>query len=99
MNRVKPRTIAYGIRRVRIERGMSQQAVARILECSISHISHIETGKRGIDPAAVSAALGIPVSELLRPCPNCHYDPPHGYRCVLCGMSAALVPQPGAEET
>lgn len=55
-----------------------------------SRISRIENGERGTpDPAEAAAKLGVPLPDLIAPCPQCGYQPPHGYLCLRCGTQAA----------
>ena len=54
------------VRRLRTERGMSQEEVAFACERSLNYMSEIETGKRNptLDTiAAICAALGMALSE------------------------------------
>jgi DNA-binding XRE family transcriptional regulator len=82
---VDPR-IAWGIRRLRIERGWTQQRVALLLGCHHTRISRIESGERGTPSAEVVAdLLATTVRYLLMPCPDCHGTPPRGYECLRCG--------------
>ena len=97
MNKAKPRGIAYGLRRARLERHMTLETAARKLGWSPSHLSRVERGQRGADPAAVSAALGIPASDLLRTCPRClPQRPAPGYQCTECGT---ITPAPAPAST
>ena len=82
--------VARGIRRVRLERGWRLLDVARLLGCDPSRISRIENGQRGTpDPAEAAAKLGVPLPDLIAPCPRCGYQPPHGYLCGGCGTQAS----------
>jgi transcriptional regulator with XRE-family HTH domain len=83
--------VRLGIRRIRIERGLSMHAVAELLGVRVSAVSRIESGKRhavgwGRTPRSVAAMLGVEVRELLRICEHCGYRPPDGYQCQWCGM-------------
>ena len=54
------------VRRLRTERGMSQEEVAFACERSLNYMSEIETGKRNptLDTvAAICAALGMTLTE------------------------------------
>jgi DNA-binding XRE family transcriptional regulator len=80
-----------GIRRIRIERGLSMYAMAELLGVHVSAVSRIESGQRhaigwGRTPRSVAAMLGVEVRELLRICEHCGYRPPDGYQCQWCGM-------------
>lgn len=79
--------ISYGMRRIRLERGMSLAEAARVLKCSVSQLSRVERGQRWADPKVISAAYEVPVSELLVPCPQCRYAPPPGFTCRECGAT------------
>lgn len=82
--------VARGMRRVRFERGLTLDEVARLLGCDRSKVSRIENGKRRAPAAEVVAdMLGVPVIYLLMPCPQCRYDPAPGFLCLRCGTSAA----------
>jgi DNA-binding XRE family transcriptional regulator len=83
--------VRLGIRRIRIERGLSMNAMADLLGVHVSAVSRIESGKRhaigwGRTPRSVAAMLGIEVRELLRVCRHCGYRPPDGCACQWCGM-------------
>jgi transcriptional regulator with XRE-family HTH domain len=81
--------VARGIRRVRLERGWTLREVALLFGCNPSRICRIENGERGTpDPAEAAGKLGVPVSYLMAPCPQCGYRPPHGYLCLRCGTQA-----------
>jgi DNA-binding XRE family transcriptional regulator len=83
--RVDPR-IAWGIRRLRVERGWTQQRVAQLFGCDHTRISRIESGQRGTPSAEVVAdLLATTVSYLLMPCPDCDGKPPRGCQCLRCG--------------
>jgi DNA-binding XRE family transcriptional regulator len=82
--------LAYGLRRTRIESGMSMRQMASVLGVAPSTISRLEPGERVAgrwNPAHVALDLGLPADELLRPCPHCHYAPPAGYLCLRCGSA------------
>jgi uncharacterized paraquat-inducible protein A len=82
--------LAYGLRRTRLEYGLNMSEMASILGVHVATVSRIESGERLADrwePEAVAARIGIPVRELLRPCPRCHYAPPSGYQCLRCGSA------------
>jgi hypothetical protein len=84
--------VRFGIRRIRMQRGLSMQAMAELLGLHVSAVSRIESGKRhaigwGRTPRTVAVLLGVEVSELLRICGRCGYRPPEGYQCHWCGMS------------
>jgi transcriptional regulator with XRE-family HTH domain len=81
--------VARGIRRVRLERGWTLRDTAARLGCDPSRICRIENGERGTpDPAEAAGKLGVPLSYLMEPCPQCGYQPPDGYLCLRCGTSA-----------
>jgi transcriptional regulator with XRE-family HTH domain len=81
--------VAHGIRRVRLERGWTLREVALLLGCDPSRICRIENGERGTpDPAEAAGKLGVPLPYLMAPCPQCGYQPPHGYLCLRCGTQA-----------
>jgi hypothetical protein len=78
--------VAWGIRRLRLERRWSQAQVARLLGCHISRVSRIESGERGTpSPTVIAELLGTTVGYLLMPCPDCGGKPPCGYQCLRCG--------------
>jgi transcriptional regulator with XRE-family HTH domain len=81
--------VARGIRRVRLERGWTLRDAALLLGGDPSRISRIENGERGTpDPAEAAGKLGVPLPYLIAPCPQCGYQPPHGYLCLRCGTRA-----------
>jgi DNA-binding XRE family transcriptional regulator len=82
--------LAHGLRRARLEYGLNMSEMAAILGVHVATVSRIESGDRQAlrwVPEAVAARIGIPVRELLRPCPHCHYVPPSGYQCLRCGCA------------
>jgi transcriptional regulator with XRE-family HTH domain len=82
--------LAYGLRRTRLEFGLNMSEMADILGVHVATVSRIESGDRGLTnwcPEAVAADLGIPVADLLRPCPQCHYAPDPGFLCLRCGCA------------
>lgn len=86
--RVDPR-VAWGIRRLRIERRWSQAYVARLLGCDHTRVSRIESGLRGTpSPETIAELLGTTVGYLLMPCPNCGGKPPRGCECLRCGIKS-----------
>jgi hypothetical protein len=86
--------VMYGMRRFRVERGLTLQDIADKLGVDRSAISRMEAGKRrvvghGRNVHAVTAALGLVTSrDLLRACDQCGYHPDPGYRCLRCGMAS-----------
>ena len=80
--------LAYGLRRTRLEFGLNMSEMASILGVHVATVSRIESGDRQAlrwEPEVVAARIGIPVRELLQPCPRCHYTPYPGYQCLRCG--------------
>ncbi|HEY1625513.1 MAG TPA: helix-turn-helix transcriptional regulator, partial [Streptosporangiaceae bacterium] len=83
--------VRLGIRRIRIERGLTMDQMGELLGVSTGTISRIESGKRhaigwGRTPRTVAVLLGVELTELLRICVRCGYRPPDGYQCHRCGM-------------
>lgn len=83
--------VMLGMRRIRIERGLTMRQMGDLLGVHLSAVSRIESGKRraigrGRTPRSVAAMLGVSVSELLRVCARCEYRPEPGYRCERCGL-------------
>lgn len=83
--------VMLGMRRIRIERGLTMRQMGGLLGIHLSAVSRIESGRRraigwGRTPRSVAAMLNVSVSELLRICPRCEYRPEPGYRCERCGM-------------
>jgi hypothetical protein len=90
--RVDPR-IAWGMRRLRVERGWTLEQVARLLGCDVSRVSRIERGQRGTpSPTVVAELLATTVGYLLMPCPTCNGKPPVGYACLRCGIKGQEEP-------
>ena len=87
--------VRLGIRRIRIERGLSMHAMADLLGVHTSAVCRIEGGQRhavgwGRTHRTVAILLGVEPRELLRICEHCRYRPPAGYRCMRCGMLGAV---------
>jgi DNA-binding XRE family transcriptional regulator len=85
------RRVALGIRRLRFERGLLMYEMGALLGVDTSTISRIESGQRRfgyllVNPRVTAALLGISLVDLLRPCPQCGYEPLAGYQCQSCGM-------------
>jgi hypothetical protein len=86
--------VRFGIRRIRIERGLSMEQMGELLGIDKSAICRVEGGKRhaigwGRTPRTVAVLLGVEVRELLRVCEHCAYRPPAGCRCLRCGVLSA----------
>ena len=86
--------VRFGIRRIRIERGLSMEQMGELLGIDKSAICRVEGGKRhaigwGRTPRTVAVLLGVEVRELLRVCGHCGYRPPAGCRCLRCGVLSA----------
>ena len=84
------RRVALGIRRLRFERGLPMRVMGELLGVNTSTISRIESGERRfgyllVNPRVTAALLGISLVDLLRPCPQCGYEPLAGYLCQSCG--------------
>jgi DNA-binding XRE family transcriptional regulator len=81
--------IARGIRRVRLERGLTMRAMAGLLGVHTSTVCRIESGNRQVRGHwkihGIAALLGVPVEHLLAACPACGYEPPAGHQCMRCG--------------
>lgn len=82
--------VRLGIRRIRLERGLTMREMGDLLGVHLSAVSRIESGQRhaigwGRTPRSVAAMLGVSLPELLRVCPRCEYRPEPGYRCERCG--------------
>jgi len=83
--------VRLGIRRIRLERGLTMRGMGDLLGVHFSAVSRIESGQRhaigwGRTQRSVAAMLGVSIPELLRVCPRCEYRPEPGYRCERCGM-------------
>ena len=86
----RPELLAYGLRRIRRELGLTMRDMADRLGMDVSTISRIEADRRGVTrwkPAHVAMDLGVPLEELLRACPVCCYAPPEGFECRRCGTA------------
>jgi DNA-binding XRE family transcriptional regulator len=89
------RLVRFGIRRIRIERGLSMHEVADLLGVHTSAVCRIESGKRhavgwGRTSRTVAVLLGVEIRELIRVCEHCGYRPPDGYTCDWCGMPSEV---------
>jgi transcriptional regulator with XRE-family HTH domain len=63
------RTVGRNLRAYRVERGLSQEAFARILEVHRTYMGSLERGERNLSLRSVerlAKKLGIDASELLR---------------------------------
>ena len=58
MASVRQRRVSAELRALRVERGLTCTDVARAIDCSVSKISRVETGHRGLVPDEVAAILG-----------------------------------------
>lgn len=89
MTRLTP--LARGVRRIRLERGLTLAQLGSLLGVHSSTVSRIESGQRwrGLihEPQTVAALLGVTQTYLMRSCPQCAYAPPVGYRCLRCGTA------------
>ena len=100
--------VAWAMRRLRRERGMSYREVGQLLGMAASNVCRAEHGERTPPPAGkVAEAFGVPLAAVLSPCPHCHYSPPTGYMCLRCGITAGRTapttptgrrPAPGHEQ-
>ena len=62
------RLLARNLRRIRLERGVTQEALSHESGVMQSHLSEIEAGKRNASVdviGAIALALGVPVAALL----------------------------------
>lgn len=65
----KPHTLGLRIRALREKKGLTQQALANAVGCTVGHIGHIECGDtRGSIEIleAIAEALSVDVGDLLR---------------------------------
>jgi hypothetical protein len=90
-------TVAAGMRRLRIERGMSLSEAGKLLFMNRGNVHKCESGVRH-PPAAeyVAAAFSVTVAEVLAPCPHCVGRPPAGYECLRCRASSPLADAAGS---
>jgi transcriptional regulator with XRE-family HTH domain len=80
--------LARAMRRLRLERGWSLRDVASRAGLNFSQISRAENGlRRPLAPFVQAGIFEVGVSEVLKPCPHCGYDPPAGYMCLRCGTA------------
>jgi transcriptional regulator with XRE-family HTH domain len=79
--------LARGIRRIRLEFGMSMHEVGVLLGVHVSTVSRFESGERRIriDRREIAERLGVRVADLISECPRCAYSPPPGFQCLRCG--------------
>jgi transcriptional regulator with XRE-family HTH domain len=79
---------AHGMRRLRMERGLSLEQAGKLLGIHKSNVLRTERGERAVLPLSkIAGAFGVTEAEVLEPCPRCRYDPPAGYLCLRCGTS------------
>lgn len=65
---VQPRGLAVKLKRLRKNRGMTQEALARKAKISLGYVARLEIGRH--DPKLgtlqkIAKALGVPMSQLL----------------------------------
>jgi transcriptional regulator with XRE-family HTH domain len=65
---VQPRGLAVKLKRLRKNRGLTQEALARKANISLGYVARLEIGRH--DPKVgtlrkIARALGVPVTELL----------------------------------
>lgn len=78
----------YALRTWRARQGVTLAEMARALDCTDGHLSRVERGARlGPTPGHAAAALGIPATQFLIPCPHCHWNPADGSACEFCGTA------------
>lgn len=59
--------LAYNVRALRLERGLSQEGLGQLLGCHRTHISHVEQGTLNITADNVQKladVLDVPVAQL-----------------------------------
>ena len=59
--------LARNLRRIRLDRGMTQEALSHLSGATQGHLSEIEAGKRNASVdliGAIAFALGVPVGRL-----------------------------------
>jgi hypothetical protein len=78
--------LAFALRRLRLERGMSYRQVGERLGLHGSNVCRAEHGTRRPPTAAeLAIVFGISQAAALAPCGRCGYRPPAGYQCLACG--------------
>lgn len=86
-----PAMRAMALRRLRMEQGLSMEQAGRRLRLSAGHVSRMEAGRRPpVSSEWIASAFGVPVEDVLGPCPHCRYRPPAGYLCLRCGSWTEL---------
>ena len=80
---------AASMKRLRLMRGWSLRQVAERAGINASQISRAENGKRKpLTMYQQAGIFGVPVEQVLIPCPHCGYAPPPGYMCLTCGQGS-----------
>jgi transcriptional regulator with XRE-family HTH domain len=82
------RTIGQTIRALRIERGLSQEALGALAHIDRSYMSSVERGLRNVSVlniARIAAALDVPVRDLLGP------------REVIRAAASTTAPRPASQ--
>jgi hypothetical protein len=80
-----------GLRRLRIQRGLTITQMSALIGCSVGQISRVERGQRLAPPPAFLAdRLEITEAQLMALCPVCAYQPAPGRTCQECGSSEGL---------
>ena len=78
--------IGMRVRRFRLRKGLSQEQLAELIDISVTHMSHIETGRTKLSLpvfVALSDALEVRTDELL-------HDPAPENTSVLRQLAAAV---------
>lgn len=61
--------LAFNVRRIRRERGLTQETLSHLSGATQGHVSEIEAGKRNASVdliGAIASSLGVPVAELFQ---------------------------------
>jgi len=69
MSKIESKKLGKNMRRIRVEKGMSQGDICRALKLDRAHVSNIENGKQNptLDTIAkIAKALGVTSDQLLK---------------------------------
>lgn len=88
LSQSQSRTAGARIRGLRKALGWKQGELAAKAGIRQTMVSRSESGTVRMSPrtaAAIAAALGVSLEDLLAECGHCHGNPPAGFACLSCG--------------
>ena len=83
--------LAASMRRLRWARGWTIYQTAERAGVDASQISRAESGvRRPLAPAVQAGVFNTTETDVLADCPQCAYNPPFGYMCLICGSKGVI---------